>query len=252
MKHRKFSVSTLAVVSRMVMAAMLALGFASMASAKPTEITDCQPITSSGSYVLINNLTTDTYPEPCISIGPPSLDDKIDVTIDLNGFTISVHPAIGTGDHGPNSVVVRNGVAAGSLILHHVYQLQVKNMIVYGDSYTESTTGIKCSSKCIITGNTVYGFSTGIDATGLIIGNSVNANWAEPNGWGIRAGSGSTVSNNVTTTNKVGFVIDCPSHVTGNTGYGNSEQDILIRHQELCKGRNNIQVDNSFEKILFE
>ncbi|MBM9515227.1 hypothetical protein [Desulfogranum marinum] len=236
MKHRKFFVLTFSVVSRVVMVSMFVLGFATAASAQPTEINTCQNITSSGSYILTDNLTAS---DTCLNLGGTILN----VTIDLNGFTIDAPVAITTGDN-MYYVAVRNGIAHGRLALYGVSR--VENMIVV--DYGNEGAGITTMGG-IVTGNTVIGFSVGIVSSGLITGNTVNQNNSEPYGWGILAQPGSTVSNNVAVGNHVGFVVDCPSHVTGNTGYNNFEQDLLLRGQEFCKNKNNLQVANTFEKI---
>jgi hypothetical protein len=85
---------------------LLALCFSvhgAMASAQ-TAISSCGPITASGSYQLVNNLVT---PGHCLVVAVATSN----VTIDLNGFTIS-GDGTGSGIRGQDVIegfTIRNG-----------------------------------------------------------------------------------------------------------------------------------------------
>ena len=152
MKRCESLISKTCLSRRIIVGMLVATGFAAEAFAEPTPISSCQDISTSGSYVLTNSLSTkdDTT---CLLITGSGLD----VTLDLDGFTISAPLAISAADNSPASVVVRNGIALGGLSLQHAVHATVENMIVQGDN--TSGVGIEGGAKTsLITGNQVSGF----------------------------------------------------------------------------------------------
>ena len=244
MKRCEAFVWTFVVTPLMVIAFMLMVaGFAPKASAQ-TLINACGTIDTSGSYVLTKNLTAEDI---CLTIGGLSATGNIDVTLDLNGFTIDAPAAIHIPDSNPpNSIVVRNGIALGSIDLLNAQYVRVEDMMVIGQN--QPSTGINAGGmNSLIANNQVKGFSIGIAATGIITGNIVTHNTTEPYGWGIVGFPESTVSNNVANRNNVGIVANYPCRVTGNTAVRNLETDIGLRFWFADKDR--IQQENTFGKI---
>lgn len=227
-------------LSRRIIVVMLTVtGFAADAFAEPTPISSCQVINTSGSYVLTDNLSA---ADTCLLITGVG----VDVTLDLDGFTISAPLAIRASDVSPTSIVVRNGIALGGLSLENAAHVTVEKMIVQGEN--TSGVGIQAGGMTsLITGNHVRGFSVGIVSNGIISGNITVNNNAEPYGWGIVAQPRSSVINNVSNGNHVGIVVDCPTRVTGNVAIGNYEVDLGLRG--CTKDKDVVQLENTFGMI---
>lgn len=141
-----------------------------------TSITGCQTITTNGSYIISNNLSSSST---CISIR----GGVTSVTLDGNGKTISVSSgdAVEVADYGtgaPHHVTVKNftstsGVRTYGDDIHHVTfeDLQVDEIIIYGSddtiirNNTVGSGGISVQDKDAdwhpfrptVTGNTITG-----------------------------------------------------------------------------------------------
>jgi hypothetical protein len=160
------------------------------AQAAPMQITGCQHITQSGSYVLANNLPSASG--PLLADGSCLLIDINLVTIDLAGFLIS-GKSIGKGIGGGTDVTVRNGsisdfefgvdIADGStaeglrVVNSASAGIRVSSGIVRGNSVrvTEGAPGISVTGNGgTVTGNYVTEASPGIDvaSAGTVSGNT--------------------------------------------------------------------------------
>lgn len=77
-------------------------------SGGPVEISECQAISESGSYKLVNNLTAQQGAD-CLTVTATGA-----VTIDLAGFSITANPTPGgTAIKGTDFTVIRNGAISG-------------------------------------------------------------------------------------------------------------------------------------------
>jgi hypothetical protein len=229
---------------------VLGLGVCAGQATAQDKIQKCGPITSSGSYVLGNNLTTT---DDCLVIQADF------VTIDLGGFVIRRLLVRGAGDaHGitdgsvaRRGIIIRNGtirnftdgihlVLSSDILIERVslhdntgrgihagQGTVVRDCIVTGNG----AQGILLSSEALVTGNLVArNGSDGILLTlgrGNIISNSVHENGAT--GIGVVLDGGNLVSNNSSTGNGiVGIGVACPSLVLGNTAAFNFVGNISV------------------------
>jgi Right handed beta helix region len=218
---------------------VLGLGVCAGQATAQDKIQKCGPITSPGSYVLGNNLTST---DECLVIQADF------VTIDLGGFLIRRLLVRDAGDaHGitdrnvaRRGITIRNGtirnftngihlVLSSDILIERVSLLDntdsgidagpgtvVRDCIVTGNG----SQGILLRSEALVTGNLVArNGSEGILLTlgrGNIIGNSVHGNGAT--GIAATGDGGSFVSNNSSTANGLfGIGVACPSVVLGNT-----------------------------------
>jgi len=189
-------------------------------------------ITQPGSYVLVGNLSVS---DPTASAIAVSADN---VTIDLNGFTVT-GPGKGNGTgmgvrsdtattH--DNVVVRNGKVAswGSVCVHlpgsanRAEQLVVSHCgsdgifvgrasVVTASQVSFSFSGVNTDDGSIVSENTIYsndniGIFTSGDAPGPLGGVAVLRNNCRLNSVGIKVkGAGSRIEDNVVSQNGVGM-----------------------------------------------
>ncbi|MCE5336877.1 MAG: hypothetical protein LLG06_20045 [Desulfobacteraceae bacterium] len=231
------------------------IAFVSEAAAAPAVISSCKTITAGGSYILSTNLTATSSTGNCI------ITAADDITIDLNGFTITGKGSIGTA-------VITNGDAYGNLIVkngtirkfRHGIDVVYDNITVEGvhffdivlwavnvgrgstvkDCYFyKSGTAVKMfdGEGSIVSGNLAFYSSDGIMVPSggcTISGNSVYYH----GGVGISAGAGSTVSNNTAIENGTGMSVTCPSNVFDNALTNNGTN--LVLNGEGCLSTNNV------------
>jgi hypothetical protein len=211
-----FLMSGLASVSRAVDGVVLIDQARALAGNVTPGDTPGFPVTISqpGSYRLAGNLTVSTT---CVSICNSGIFIQADdVTLDLNGFTIT-----GSADYGIYGALQPSG--SGTKVPSGVFVMNgtVRNFNLYGillgsrchiekvHALSNGRDGLNCSTGSLITGNRVAGNAT--DSAGTFSG--------------IFAGADSTVSNNVVANNHGngvavggGLVID--NVIYGNTGAG--------------------------------
>ena len=188
-----------------------------------TEINQCQTISQPGSYKLVKNLTGPVNGNANCLVITTSF-----VTIDLAGFTMTGGNGSGTAILAvpPSSgslvgIAVRNGSI--SVFLNGVDLSSATGSIVEGlrvvgnfsgqpvEPVTGFGTGINADG--IVKGNTASFYTNGIIATGLVVDNL-----AEHNTQGLEVGADSTViGNTVTSSARGGIAVSCPSNVTNNT-----------------------------------
>jgi parallel beta-helix repeat protein len=215
------------------------------------------PVTISrpGSYILTGNLTVPDASTTAIEITAEN------VTLDLNGFTISgptrcsgggssiVCSPFGSGD-GINSIsrhtIVKNGSITG---------MGNTGILVAGFSRVErihlqdnSGNGISAASGSIVTGNIAiknggWGISVGGFAT--IINNTTRDNGS----YGIFAGATSIVSNNTASSNGAqGIKADRGTNVSANTAINNGGRGIEVADGSTVIG--NTAFDNDGDGIF--
>jgi len=206
----------------------------------PFKIEKCQTISQQGSYKLVNNLTFSPTTSGSAIAGTCLTITAGFVTIDLAGFTITVPASIGfefnnttaiaaqSSSGNLQGIAVRNGSISGfgnGVGLSSADGSIVEGLRVVGGCPCFSPgTGIDANG--IVRGNTPVGFASvpnsggvGISATGIVTGNFVDANRIA----GIVVGQGSTVIGNTSTgTDGQSFqafdiAATCPSNVTDNT-----------------------------------
>jgi hypothetical protein len=186
------------------------------------------PVTLSrgGSYCLSGNLTVPDNNTKAIEI----ISDN--VTLDLNGFTISNAEAAaygsGAGISGTTkiNITVMNGSVRGmgnfGIALGHL--AHVERVQVIGNSGV----GIYLGTNSIANNNIVNGNGGGIvvGEASIVTGNTVRFN----KGNGIQSwATGGLVSGNISNNNEVdGITVYCPSTVIGNTAIGNGVTDIPV------------------------
>ncbi len=220
-----------------VLAVMLALvlgAYVSEATAQPTELNVCGDITTGGSYVLKQNITTTVT---CFTLKANN------ITIDLNGFTI-------TGDDDLNDRGIWDGGTPR------------ENIVIRNGTIRDFNQGISIgdSDGCKVEGITA--FSNG---AGIIVGDHchVSHNIAINNrNAGILTGTYSTVSYNISNNNNSGIVLNltnvgsniiynttngnvnwginviCPSNLIGNIAQNNGTN--LFQQLGSCKRYNNL------------
>jgi hypothetical protein len=194
-----------------------------LAASGPIDVNSCGPITSSGSYVLTQNVSASG---DCFKIRAD------DVTFNFDGFT-----ATGDGTGAAmvlegNGIVVRNGTVrkfgVGISIVTHgpvrnlregavIERMQVLDMVNFGIG---GGFGTVRDSFMAGNGNTSIALGGG---PSIITGNRVVGNARG----GVSAGPGSTVSGNVISYNDVlpfsnGLSVQCPSLVTNNAIVGHT------------------------------
>jgi hypothetical protein len=161
-------------------------------------------ITEPGSYRLNGNLVVKAADTTAINI------DASNVTIDLNGFSIT-GPGASVGLYGvadlsaDTAVAVRNGTIAG-----FSYGIQLNGSGGLKDFVTGA----------IIENMTVYNNGVGINSgpSSLVRNNVVTGNMSD----GIRSHTYSTIAGNTVTNNGVaGITTICPSNLVGNIAVGN-------------------------------
>jgi hypothetical protein len=216
------------VTSALVVAIGVAAGHAA------SDITACGNIAAPGSYRLANNLTA---AGDCLIIngGVPN------VTIDLNGHTISGDGTNGSGISGVliEGLTLRNGTIKGfdrgvnifgnTILIDHMTIIRnvafgvvtIEDTIVKDSILAGNGAGLWLGAGGLASGN-VVNFNTGtgiqVGEGALVTGNNVSFNGLE----GINAQGQSTISNNIVRRNTgVGIRAVCPSNIMGNTSSGN-------------------------------
>jgi parallel beta-helix repeat protein len=211
-------------------------------------------ITEPGSYRLSSNLV--------VSGSTDAIDIVTsDVTLDLNGFSISgPGTSAVSGTSTPiTGVAVRNGTISGlisGITLSNctgcsVQQMLVKtttnginagpNALISSNVVTGGSgigTGIVAGTNSLINGNTVSGSTYGIQGgtNSTVSGNTVSNSYSA----GIYVGEYSTVSGNTATSNYYGIVVDCPVNLLGNTALANGSENIFYRTGSGCHSANNL------------
>lgn len=190
-----------------------------------TDITFCDEINQPGSYRVTQNLSTQSS-SPCLLI------DANDVTIDLQGHTITGNGSqTSTGIAvSPNSslsnIEARNGTVTSFRIginLSRTRGARVERMRVF-----DNVIGIIVGGSSVVTSNIVMrNGSDGIridvaedeDRSSLITDNVASENGRV----GILAGADNTVRGNLAKDNgSAGIAVGCPSLVAGNTTPNNN------------------------------
>jgi hypothetical protein len=221
------------------------VGYATPAVAQPVPISRCMTITSSGSYVLTQNLSSRGH---CLVIGAS------DVTLDLGGFVISWKcddsPCLNLGsgiadretsDAPQENVSIRNGTIRGFGIAG-INLLNTKYLTIEGVRLIRNGIGLRAGYKVIVkdsivarnerggillerlsivTGNLVTdNGSDGISTGGAVItGNTVGYNRSR----GIQAHNGSVVLGNVATDTDGEAIAASRSLVVNNAAIENRE-----------------------------
>lgn len=218
-----------------------------------TDIIQCQKIVASGSYRVIANLSAPSQ-QDCIVI------DAFNVTLDLNGHTISSDFATGTGIRDAGrftfNIVVRNGIVSG-FGKDGINLRSTDNAVVMDvTAASNGQAGISIGSGRVVNSTVVSSHAGGIAVfgAGVISGNLVRATKGpDP---AIYLGSSGTVTNNTVVDAQgdgirvdgalgalqtyvvsgntvrgaaiVGYQIACPAMFTGNAGAGNAK-DLSVR-----------------------
>jgi len=221
-------------------------------------------LTTSGSYVLTSNLTV-TGTSAAISI------DADDVTVDLNGFTIS-GPVICSGSG--STLQCSTGASSGAGVQNNSYaRLTVRDGVIRGFFYgvvagesarverltitdtlqdgiygldgliavgnhvrNAADEGIEAQNRVQIRDNIIEGCT----ATGLVVANAavVRGNTLSQNGAGMNTGLGAMISeNSVTLSHSNGFGIFAAgaSTVSRNTVYANTDGGIITGDLSLVE-----------------
>lgn len=225
---------------------------ASDAAAQPKKIHACQTLTSSGSYILMQDLL--------VASGDCLIVDHDFTTIDFNGFAIiGVSPRRGgestagigiRSGQGGRGTEIRNGTITrmatgihfrpipGVLIQLHVERMRILDNREFGlisgdvaivrDSIfrDNGADGIFVDSYSVVTGNT----SSRNGGNGIVVGNgsTVSGNTASQNTSDGLQVVRSTVSNNTAVKNgQSGISAQCASNVMGNTLTENTTNLVL-------------------------
>ncbi len=165
----------------------------------PTRISACTTITSSGAYVVTQNLTT---AGTCLVVQADF------VTLDLGGFTLTGGGTLGTSGITDNvlarqGIVVRNGTVTN-----------------FADGIFLSQSGGSVVERVRAIGNAGNGIFIGAGST--VTGNTASGN----GGNGIIAGADSTVTGNTANRNGLAGITAAVSTITGNTANANSGSGI--------------------------
>jgi len=214
-------------------------------------------ITEAGSYRLSGNLV--------VSDGANAINIMVsNVTLDLNGFTISGpgSNAISGGSTAINGVSVRNGTISGPssginlgnctgcsvqqmLIENSVNAISVGPTALVSSNVVTGITGgfavgtaIVAGAYSTITGNTISGSTFGIQAaaSSSVSGNTVSNSYSV----GIYVDVYSTVSGNTATGNNLGIAVNCPVNLLGNTAMANGFANIFYQSGSGCNSVNNL------------
>jgi hypothetical protein len=199
---------------------------AGVATAQPTLVSTCGPISASGSYKLANNLSA---AGDCLVLTGAA---NTNTTIDLDGFTITGN---GTGagvsnDDVVEGLTVRNGTIKGfergigvfgnnitvdrmSLLRNSAFGLTgVENVLIKDSLLNGNGVAAAIGEGAVVTGST-FSFNT---SDGL----QVNAAGVSP---------GSTISNNIAIRNGgAGYRVTCPGLILGNTANGNAGGNFVL------------------------
>jgi hypothetical protein len=220
---------------------ILILGAAVPLFAAPQQIFGCTTISTSGSYVLANNIAAAGN---CIVVAADY------VTIDFDGFAMTGN---GTGSAIKGDGIFRRGLTVrGGTIRNFVTgvafsfdgaHMKVEDMfvsscsnggigingfaVVRNNTLTGNGDGINVGSRSLITGNN----SSMNSGSGIVTsaGSTVTGNTVAQNGNnGLVAGAGCVVSNNTAQINgNYGIAVSCPTTLIANAAFGNTTGDIL-------------------------
>jgi parallel beta-helix repeat protein len=209
-------------------------------------------ITTQGSYIINQNLKANWHG---IKV------QANNVTIDLNGYSISGNNAsggYGVYMNGCFNVEIRNGTVrnfgssgiheeSSSAHSHRVINVRVINnkedgIRLAGSNHMvkdctvsgNGSYGIDVSLGCTVSGNTVY--SNGDFGIYALHGSTVSGNTAYSNGGtGILAGQGSTVKNNTAYWNHYfGIYLFDYDLVDGNAAYANNQSGEIYTNMNSC------------------
>ena len=196
------------------------------AVAQPIPLAACGPISASGSYKLVNNLSASG---DCLVLSGPA---NANSAIDLDGFTMT---GDGTGRGiGNDSVVegltVRNGTIKGfdSGIGVFGNNITVERMVLIRN-VSFGLTGIEDTivKDTIVTGN---GLGASVAEGSVVTGSTFSFNTFD--GLVVTAASinpGSMISNNTAINNGgAGFRVTCPGNILGNTATGNGGGNLIL------------------------
>ena len=214
-------------------------------------------IKEAGSYRLSGNLV--------VSGGANAINIAVgNVTLDLNGFTISGpgSSAISGGSTPITAVSVRNGTISGlssGIELGNCSGCSVQQMIIENgpnginvgpgallrsNLITGVTQGFVLGNGIVagvystIVGNTVTASTFGIQAASnsTVSGNTVS----NSNSVAINVGIYSTVSGNTATNSNTGILVNCPANLLGNTALANAFGNISYNSGSGCNSANNL------------
>jgi len=214
-------------------------------------------IKEAGSYRLSGNLV--------VSGGANAINIAVgNVTLDLNGFTISGpgSSAISGGATPITAVSIRNGTISGlssGVNLGNCTGCSVQQMIiengpnginvgpgamVRSNLITGLTRGFVLGNGIVagvystIVGNTVTASTFGIQAASnsTVSGNTVSNSYSVA----INAGTYSTVSGNTATNSNTGILVNCPANLLGNTALANAFGNISYNSGSGCNSVNNL------------
>jgi hypothetical protein len=214
-------------------------------------------IKEAGSYRLSGNLV--------VSSGANAIHITVsNVTLDLNGFTISGpgSSAISSGSAPITAVSIRNGTISGLVTgvdLGNCTGCSIQQMIIEnGPNGINVGPGALVSSNLItgvtqgfvlgngivtgvystIVGNTVTASTYGIQAASnsTVSGNTVSNSYSVA----INVGIYSTVSANTATNSNTGILANCPANLLGNTALANAFGNISYSSGSGCNSVNNL------------
>lgn len=202
-------------------------------------------ISASGSYYLTGDLTT-ADPNGGISM------EANDITLDLMGYSLTgsgISAGVWMGYSPKSNIEVRNGTVrnfqAGVVAMFASHRnVRIIGLRVYGNTLGGVILEAQgCLVKdCTVSGNGEWGITCGEAST--VVDNVIH-----DNNYGIRAGSGNTITGNtVTDNNNVGISADNVCTVAENTvvntnGYG-------IDANNLCSVTNNMVGSNGKHGIV--
>jgi parallel beta-helix repeat protein len=214
-------------------------------------------IKEAGSYRLSGNLV--------VSAGANAINITVsNVTLDLNGFTISGpgSSAISGASTPISAVSVRNKTISGlnsGVDLGNCTGCSIQQMIIEnGPNGINVGPGARVSSNLItgvtqgfvlgngivagvnstIVGNTVTASTFGIQAasSSTVSGNTVSNSYSVA----INVGIYSTASGNTATNSNTGILVSCPANLLGNTALANAFGNISYNSGSGCNSVNNL------------
>ena len=227
-----------AIARGFALAILLAVHFgvySTIASGQQTPISSCGPITASGSYQLVNNLTTSG---DCLVVAAGA---TANITIDLNGFTI-LGDGTGSGIRGDNvfeGFTIRNGTVKNfnvGLSMFGNTGLVEKVQLI-----RNTGTALFSVENVILKDSVIVGNQKGVDLGrgSKLIDNIVSDNTGDGIvvlGAPTLPGGGTLVNNTATNNGGVGITVDCPSTLLGNTATGNAGGNLVTNGSGCVNG----------------
>ena len=202
---------------------VLALGLGAHAHAAPALITTCGTITTSGSYKVANNL---------VAAGNCLILAASNVSIDLDGFTIS-------GDGTTGSGITTFGVVEGLSVRNGTIRLFDSGINVFGNNMLiermslmrNASYGLRAVEDVLLKDSIVSGNGVGVQVGegAVVTGNTISFNTSD----GLRtavagASPGGTFAGNTLLRNGgAGLRVECPSAIIGNTANGNAGGNVV-------------------------